>query len=310
MTSDVPRLGVIGTGPWARRLHIPAAAASERVRFAAVLGRDAARTAESVATTTARPLVDLSEFLDAVDIVAFAVPPAAQAELASTVIDAGKHVLLEKPVALDSEAAVQLAERVERRGIRSIVFLPHRLAPDLDAWAAAARSTGGWTLGRVEAWSSVLVDPASIYHGSAWRHESGALWDVGPHALAQLTSVLGRVTSVVATRGPGDLTSLVLEHESGAQGIATVAADLPDPAPQAAVTTYVGATGRADQPAVGDWGAFTSRAWDAAVAHLANDSATTMHHTDVSYGVHLTAVLAAAERSIGSARREEVRESR
>jgi predicted dehydrogenase len=297
---DLPRLGVIGTGPWARRLHIPAAASSERVRFTAVLGRDAGRTGLVVAGTTAGAFVELEPFLDAVDIVAFAVPPAAQPPLASAAIAAGKHLLLEKPVALNVGQAMLLAVEAERAGIRTIVFLPHRLAPELEVWSGLARDSGGWVLGRVEAWSSVLVDPSSIYHGSVWRHEHGALWDVGPHAVAQLTAVLGPVASVTGQRGPGDLTTLLLRHESGARGIATVAADLPEPAPRASATTFIGAAGRADQPQVDDWGVFTAAAWRTAIDHLADASASTTHHTDIRFGAHLTAVLAAAEQSIGS----------
>lgn len=297
-----PRFGVAGTGPWAQRLHIPAAAVSERVRFTAVLGRDAGRVEHVVAGTSARAYVQLEAFLDDVDIVGFAVDPAVQPRLAAAAVEAGKNVLLEKPVAFDARLAQLLAEAAGRVGVRSIVFLPHRLVPELDAWSTRARERGGWARGAVESWSSVLVDPSSAYHGSAWRHEGGALWDAGPHAVAQLTAVLGPVEAVTAQRGPGDLTRIVLQHQNGARATATIALDLPRPVPRATPTTFIGEAGQIEQPRVDDWDRFTLKAWRAAIDYLADSSAQPDHHTDIWFGAHLTAVLAAAQESIASGR--------
>ncbi|MCU1410807.1 MAG: hypothetical protein JWR04_1514 [Rhodoglobus sp.] len=298
------RFGVVGTGPWARAVHIPAAAASPRIVFAGVLGRDAARTAAAVEGTTAAPFVELAGFLDGVDIVGLAVPPETQVELAEAAVLAGKHVLLEKPVAVSPDAATALAELAEARGIRSLVFFTHLFSPDFAAWAERARADGPWTHGRAESYSSTLVDSASVFHGSAWRHERGALWDVGPHAVAQLCAVLGPVASVLARRGEGDFATLILEHEAGAVSTVSLAADLPVAIPGG--TSLLGPRGRTSPPAIADWNATARLAYTAALAQLADEieNGAEAHECDLMFGAHVTRVLAAAERSAASTRPE------
>src|SRR5690606_16253011 len=105
-------------------------------------------------------------------------------------MEAGKHVLLEKPVALDPASADGLVALARERGIRSLVFFTHRFWPEYTSWTERMRERAPWVLGRVESFGSVLVDAGSPFHGSPWRHASGALWDVGPHAIAQLCGVL------------------------------------------------------------------------------------------------------------------------
>lgn len=298
------RFGVVGTGPWATGVHAPAAALSARVEFAAVLGRDAGRADSLVHATTARSFTELAAFLEAVDVVGFAVPPDAQAALAMTAIEAGKHVLLEKPVAVDVTVADGLAEAARVHGIRSLVFFTHRFAPEHVAWTERARAAGPWALGRVESYSSVLVDPSNPFHDSAWRHERGALWDIGPHAVAQLCGVLGRVTGVRAESGPGDLTSILLRHESGAQGSISIAADAPPGVPGG--TYLIGPTGRTAPPPLGDWLSVARESYGAALAQLANEieSGAPAHECSLDFGVHVTRVLRAAELSALSGRVE------
>ena len=104
--SDKPlRFGLVGTGYWARITHAPALASGEGIEFAAVWGRDpgAARTLAAEHGVTA--YADFDEFLAGVDAVAFAVPPDVQAGMAAQAAAAGKHLLLEKPIATSAVLA-------------------------------------------------------------------------------------------------------------------------------------------------------------------------------------------------------------
>lgn len=297
------RLGIIGTGPWARAVHVPAAAASVRVRFAGVLGRDATRARDALEGTDGAAFDSLGEFLEAVDIVGFAVPPDAQAGLAESAILAGKHVLLEKPVALDPLVATWLADAAEERGIRSVVFFTHRFAPGFAAWAEGVRAEGPWTFGRIDTFSSLLVDPGNVFNASPWRHERGALWDVGPHAIAQLTAVLGPVVSVLARRGAGDFVTMTLEHAGGAVSGVSLAADFPVAVPGG--MTVLGPRGHSSPPAIDDWNATARLAYGNAIAQLAEGIGTGgAQDCDLRFGAYVTRVLAAAERSTTSTRPE------
>src|SRR5690242_9353908 len=124
------RIGLVGTGYWAREVHARGLEAHPDVEFAGMWGRDSdydARFAE-------------------VDAVAFAVPPTVQAELALRAANAGKHLLLEKPIALDVAAADRLVAAVEEHRLSSVVFFTQRFVPVWEEWltaAAASQPLGG-----------------------------------------------------------------------------------------------------------------------------------------------------------------------
>ena len=74
------------------------------------------------------------ELLERCDAVAFAVPPDVQAALAVRAAEAGRHLLLEKPVATTLADAERLAAAVDRAGVRSQVVLTIRYRPEVRAF--------------------------------------------------------------------------------------------------------------------------------------------------------------------------------
>src|SRR5439155_13758261 len=100
MTSAPLRFGLVGTGYWARIAHAPALAATEGIELAAVWGRDPGAAAALAAEHGATSVDDIDALLAAVDGVAFAVPPDVQAPIAAAAARAGKHLMLEKPIAI------------------------------------------------------------------------------------------------------------------------------------------------------------------------------------------------------------------
>jgi predicted dehydrogenase len=299
MTSAKPRLGLIGTGIWARDTHAAAAATSDSVRFTAVLGRDQAATLALAEPYGVAAHADLATFLEEVDIVGIALPPAVQPEFAMAAIAAGKHLLLEKPIAIDSGAADRIAEACDERGLASLVFFTQLLIPRVRTWIDDALEIGGWIGGRIDSFSSVLVDPANPYHRTAWRRQAGALWDVGPHAVALLVSILGQVKEVSATAGPGDLRVLTLTHEGGAVATVSLAMDVPAPSP--GETAIFGRAGKLVLPPSADWGAESRDAYRNALASLASAAqGQAGSHPDAHFAAHITAVLVAAQLSIAT----------
>src|SRR5882724_7922562 len=104
------RAGLVGTGHWAQTAHAPALASADGLSFTAVWGRNRAAAQALAGRHDAAAYTDLAAFLDAVDLVAFSVPPGVQSDLARQAARAGKHLLLEKPVALTVPAADALAD--------------------------------------------------------------------------------------------------------------------------------------------------------------------------------------------------------
>lgn len=209
------RFGLVGTGPWAEMAHGPGLVAAEGVDLVGVWGRSADK-AGALATRLGVPAYDDYDALLAdVDAVAFAVPPDVQAELALAAAKAGKHLLLDKPLATTVEAATALRDAAVASGVTSVVFFTDRFVETSRAWFEQVRSTDGWH-GAWLRWFSSLQQPDNPFGGSPWRHERGALWDTGPHAYSTLTAALGPIASVRAVGGQGDLVTLAFRHESGA----------------------------------------------------------------------------------------------
>ncbi|SDD85272.1 Gfo/Idh/MocA family protein [Actinokineospora iranica] len=222
MSGDVLRVGLVGAGPWARAVHAPGLASHPAFELAAVW----ARRQEAAAEVGAPVAADFDALLSTVDAVAFAVPPSVQAELAPLAARAGKHVLLEKPLATTVADARRVADAVDGAGVASIVVFIRRFAPETVAWLDDVRAAGAWSGGSARWLSGALLGGA--YSGSPWRQEGGALTDIGPHVLDLLDAALGPITEVLsAHHADPDLWHLTLAHDTGATSTATLSMRLP-----------------------------------------------------------------------------------
>ena len=292
------RFGLAGTGHWAQITHAPALASTSGVEFTAVWGRNPQAAAGLAAEYRATMYHDVPAFLAGVDAVCFAVPPDVQAPIATQAARAGKHLLLEKPVALTEAAADGLVEAVEQAGVASVVFFTNRFQPDVRAWLAEVQARGGWA-GGVSAWLGSALRESNPFN-TPWRRDQGGLWDVGPHLISLLWASLGPVTSVTADAGPADVTHLVLHHRGGATSTTTVTLSAAEAA--AGVDAYVwGESGRLAVP-LGSVDRVA--ALSTAVAELAANARAgqTRHPCDVWFGRDVGRVLAEAQRQIDARR--------
>ena len=222
MTSARLRFGLVGTGYWARTAHAPALAAAEDISLAAVWGRDAEAAAGLASAHGAVAYSgsgsgsgseDIGSFLDAVDGVAFAVPPDVQAPIAVAAARAGKHLMLEKPLATSVAGADELAAAVAESGVASVVFFTLLFRAEIREWLASVTARGRW-LGGLAAWFGSSLEESSPFN-TPWRRDKGALWDVAPHVVSLLWAALGPVTAVTADAGPADVSHLILHHQGG-----------------------------------------------------------------------------------------------
>lgn len=287
MSGDALRIGLVGAGPWARRVHAPGIAGHGRTRLVAVWARRAEAAAEVARVGGATPVADFDDLLDQVDAVAFAVPPAVQGPLAVKAAARGKHLILEKPVAVDVAAAGLLADAVERAGVASLVMLTFRYAQGTRAWLDAVHRFDDWEGGLARWFSGTLID--AKYERSRWRHDGGALADIGPHVFDLLDAALGPIKSVEHARltGPG-LWHVMLGHDGGRLSAATLSMHTPV---QPAVTDFAvhGPHGFLPYDAGGDPTERYAVLLDDFVALV--ESGTAEHPLDVRRGLHVQRVL-------------------
>ena len=296
MTAPVrpPRFGLVGTGHWARIAHAPALASTEGIEFAAVWGRNRAAARALAAEHGTRAYDDIDAFLSDVDAVAFSVPPDVQGALAVRAARAGKHLLLEKPIATSDAAADALVRAVRDSGVASVVFFTARFQPEVRAWLADVAGRGGWAGGNA-VWLGSALSAASPFN-TPWRREKGALWDLAPHLVSLLWASLGPVVSVTADAGRADVTHLVLHHASGATSTVTVTLSAAEAADYSELYLW-GESGRSAAPAETDQPVRPLRVALTELAGQAN-SGQRGHPCDVRFGRDIGRVLATAQRQL------------
>jgi predicted dehydrogenase len=137
------RFGIVGTGIMAR-VHAAALTSYHRSSVVAWAG-SAAATADLSAFGEARKYATVAELVqdDEVDAVLIATPDFAHTEPALAAIAAGKHVLIEKPLASSLEDARAIEAAVDAAGVRAMTLYNHRWVPAY--WQAKQRIAGADT---------------------------------------------------------------------------------------------------------------------------------------------------------------------
>lgn len=206
------KVGLVGAGPWAQWVHARVLAAGPETELAGVWARRPEAAQETAAPYGAPVAARFEELLDSCEAVAFAVPPAVQAELALRAAKAGKALLLEKPVAEDLAAARRLVDAIDEAGVVSQVTLTNRYHPETRRFLKAASEADVFGA-RACFLSDAFLGGA---FATSWRLEHGALLDLGPHVLDLLDAAVGRITRVRGTGDPRRWVELTCEHETGA----------------------------------------------------------------------------------------------
>ncbi len=172
---------------------------------------------------------DVDDFLRRakVDAVYIATPVDTHFDLGQRAMEAGKHVLLEKPMTLNIKEAELLRDFAEKSNLRLGVGFMRRHHP-AHIWMKKKVDEG--TLGKI-----VLAKVQTLLESppqeDAWRWDpgkgiGGAFADVGSHNIEQLEHVLGRITKVngvasgaVYNSTAEDTAVAVTTHANGAIGI-------------------------------------------------------------------------------------------
>lgn len=210
-----PRLALVGTGYWGKNL----------VRNFHSLGSLELlcdRSEETLAFFQEQypdlaVCTDLSEVLgrDHIEAVAIATPAEFHADQVRQALEAGKHVFVEKPMALDDGEARKLTALAEERGLTLMVGHLLQYHPVFKALLAFTREGG---LGKINYIYSNRLNLGKI------RQEENILWSFAPHDISMILSLAGEEPSSVFSVGGcflnkeiADVTNSHLEFPSGMQ---------------------------------------------------------------------------------------------
>ena len=213
------RVALIGYGYAGRTFHAPLIGAVPELDLRLVASRDAAKVQADLPgmAVVDDPLAAIAH--PDIDLVVIATPNDSHAPLARAAIAAGKHVVVEKPFALDMAEARELVALAKARGVVLSVFHNRRWDSDFLTVRQAIASDALGTVSHFES----HFDRFRPQVRERWREAavpgSGVWFDLGPHLVDQALLLFGlpdRVMASLARQRPGaqtdDWAHVVLEY--------------------------------------------------------------------------------------------------
>lgn len=225
--SERLRLGIVGTGAVAQLVHLPICANRNDVDVVAVADTDVEK-ARALADRFEVPRVLPTDRLledDEVDALVICTPNHLHEAEAMAALQAGKHVLVERPLALTAEGCERVVEAARSAGRTLEVGMSHRFRPDVSALRSFV---AGGELGEIHAGRVAWMNRHVPLRRTTWRQRpeeagGGALMDLGVQALDLLFWIMGgprieRVSAVVTGTGDGieDGASVLMRSADGA----------------------------------------------------------------------------------------------
>jgi predicted dehydrogenase len=196
-------VAVVGTG-FGEKIHIPGFQAHPRTEVAAVYHRDINK-AKAIAQSQNIPHVcaRIEDALALPDVAAVSIstPPFLHYEMAKTVLQAGKHLLLEKPMTLSAAEARELYQLAARQGVVAMMDFEFRFIP---AWQLLAEYlaegyVGQKRLVKIDWLVSSRADASRPWNWYAQKDKGGgALGAVGSHAFDYISWLFGSVGRLCA----------------------------------------------------------------------------------------------------------------
>lgn len=176
------RVGVVGCGYWGSK-HVRALSAIDAVEKVVVIDPSLPRLE---ALTRTFPNVDICSALplalDAVDAVVIATPPSTHRTLALAAIQAGKHVLVEKPLAASLRDARSILAASRRAGV--VLMVGHTFAYHSGVRTLRDMVQDG-TIG-----DPYYLDSARLNLG-LYQHDVNVIFDLAPHDVSISNYVFG-----------------------------------------------------------------------------------------------------------------------
>ncbi len=181
----------------------------------------------------AKAFGDMEAFLadPELDVVTIGTPSGAHLDPGMAAIEAGKHVIIEKPLEITTERIDQMVEAAKAKGVTIAAVLNRRFHPGMDAFKKAADAGRFGKLTSASAYVKWYRDQA-YYDSAGWRGTwaldgGGALMNQSIHTIDALLYLAGPVKSVQANTAclahtdieVEDIAVAILEFENGARGV-------------------------------------------------------------------------------------------
>ena len=191
MRESVLQIGIVGAGTWGEN-HARIYQAMPGCRVTAICDQDRGKASDLAQRLGVEDCFDDYHELirqGDIDAVAIVTPDFAHADIAIAAADAGKHMLIEKPLATTRDDVVRMLDAITRSGVRAMVDLHNRWSPPFNAAHALVES-------------GELGEPYSAYFRLndrrwvatdmlPWAARSSIMWFLGSHSLDTLRWFFG-----------------------------------------------------------------------------------------------------------------------
>jgi predicted dehydrogenase len=234
------RFALVGAGVIGKQHGLVMSQLADRIELVAVADVDVTKAADLAARHGGRPYASLTEALAAeeIDVVSVCVPTGLHGQVAIEALQAGKHVIIEKPAEITTARTDEIIDAQEKAGTLVTVISQHRFDASTEQVLAAI---AGGEFGRITT-GIASIDwwrGQSYYDSGDWRGTweldgGGALMNQGVHTVDLLVAALGRPIEVFAYTATlaherievEDVAVGVVKFDSGALGVlhATTAA--------------------------------------------------------------------------------------
>ena len=236
------RWGVIGAGGIADRRTIPGMMTAKNAELVAVMEINADRAEElrqkygaKYAYTSAEELVKNPE----VDAVYIASPVVCHAEQAKLAADAGKHILLEKPIGMTAKQGKEVVEYCESKGVKIAAGFMMRFGSHvMNMKNAVADGKIGTVVSGYSQFTLWCPDEAGNWRQVKAKSGGGSLMDMGVHCIDLMEYISGsRVTKVASFNETvvfgydvEDTSTVLMRMSNGAQFVVATNFNIPDQA--------------------------------------------------------------------------------
>jgi predicted dehydrogenase len=215
------KVGIIGCGGIANQKHLPALEKNkdmcEIVAFCDIIEERALKAKEKYGTKDAKTYTDYLELLqdETIDVVHVLTPNVSHSPITIAAFEANKHVMCEKPMADNTEAAKKMIDAWKKTDRKFTIGYQNRFRSDVMALYQACRNNdlGDIYYGRAHAVRRRAVPTWGVFPNKALQG-GGPLIDIGTHALDltlwtmdnyEVDSVMGTVFHKMADQYEGNM---------------------------------------------------------------------------------------------------------
>jgi scyllo-inositol 2-dehydrogenase (NADP+) len=193
-------VGVIGYGLGGSVFHAPFVSAVPGLRLVSIMQRSGDDAAKAYPATKIERSIDGTLADKSIEVVVVSTPNETHFALAKRVLEAGKHVVIDKPFAATSDEALELGRIAKSKSLLAIPF--HNRRWDGDFLTVKKLLTEN-AVGRLVTFESHFDRFRPVPREGTWKEAenpaNGMLFDLGPHLVDQALALFGAPDAITAS---------------------------------------------------------------------------------------------------------------